>query len=994
MSVELIAAFNDATNEFEALAAINTYADELELSAASLAALEALPNGEGREKAIGLGVNEIKTLFGEFDTVAEIKTAVEKQIAVEHAKHLFINYVKDARTQDELKTFLKDHLTLLNNHRQALIEDWSDAEDNPAVAARVVELKADTYTIWLEQLTDRLNADISDQFLNDLCTYFVVNRGSGDYFGVYPLLQNLDRAADEASAAATPDGLLADGSQVYLTQADEAGEITFTAASQSLWTDPDVLKVGTGLPASIKIAFDGPDFEGASTGRTTGVISEGGVVRFANPTRNTADFFKMVVGDETTPGADLEAGNQVSFVYVINANDTYTIYVDANGNGNLDANDVGFVVDADIVNTVGIKPIGSDHFVDKFAPEAPTVALIYDTGTFGDEITNYGGLTVTDETDATVEYSIDDGQTWTTAFGAVEGENKVQVRQTDLAGNVSAPSSTFTFILDTTGPAAAAVALRNDTGIVGDNVTSRGALAITGIEAGARVEYSIDYNTWTTSFEAEEGLNTVHVRQTDAAGNISETTTISFTLNSAAPNIPSPLALAENADGRIATVEVAALNPELGETFTITGGADQDLFEIVEGKLLYIGGPLDFENVDGKKSFALTITVADAAGNLAEREVTVNLTNVNEAPVAVANGNSASGDEDTVITGGVPSGSDVDAGDSMKYELVAPVAGLTLNADGTFRYVPPADFNGVVEFQYRVVDASGAKSEAQTFKLTVNALNDAPRDITLSNASVVENSAAGTEIGKLTASDPEGGAFTFALLDNAGGRFTLDSTTGTIKVASNFALDYEQATSHTLKVQVKDSAGAAYEESFTINVGDVSGEKVTGTSTSDVLTGNAGKDVFKAGAGNDTVSGGSGNDTLYGGSGNDKVRGGIGKDTLKGETGKDTFVFDTKASKSNVDKILDFKVKDDSFWLDNAVFTKLGKKGTEASPAKMKKSFFTIGDKAKDKNDYVVYDNKKGKLFYDADGSGKGKQVEIATLSKNLKMNEKDFFIV
>ena len=61
----------------------------------------------------------------------------------------------------------------------------------------------------------------------------------------------------------------------------------------------------------------------------------------------------------------------------------------------------------------------------------------------------------------------------------------------------------------------------------------------------------------------------------------------------------------------------------------------------------------------------------------------------------------------------------------------------------------------------------------------------------------------------------------------------------------------------------------------------------------------------------------------------------------------------------------------------------------------MNKDFFTIGSKAKDKYDYVIYDNKKGKLYYDADGSGtKYKQVEIATLSKNLKMTEKDFFVI
>jgi hypothetical protein len=50
--------------------------------------------------------------------------------------------------------------------------------------------------------------------------------------------------------------------------------------------------------------------------------------------------------------------------------------------------------------------------------------------------------------------------------------------------------------------------------------------------------------------------------------------------------------------------------------------------------------------------------------------------------------------------------------------------------------------------------------------------------------------------------------------------------------------------------------------------------------------------------------------------------------------------------------------------------------------------------KAKDKNGYVIYDNKKGVLYYDADGSGKGKQVEIASLSKKLAMTYKDFFVI
>jgi Ca2+-binding RTX toxin-like protein len=114
-----------------------------------------------------------------------------------------------------------------------------------------------------------------------------------------------------------------------------------------------------------------------------------------------------------------------------------------------------------------------------------------------------------------------------------------------------------------------------------------------------------------------------------------------------------------------------------------------------------------------------------------------------------------------------------------------------------------------------------------------------------------------------------------------------------------------------------------------------------------------------------------------------------------GGEAKDWFVFNTKPHKStNRDRIADYSVKDDSMCLDNKVFTRLGKSGSEKKPASLKKDFFTIGSKAKDKNDYIIYDNKKGVLYYDADGSGKGKAVEIATLSKKLAMTYKDFFII
>ncbi|NBJ13383.1 calcium-binding protein [Microvirga arsenatis] len=144
----------------------------------------------------------------------------------------------------------------------------------------------------------------------------------------------------------------------------------------------------------------------------------------------------------------------------------------------------------------------------------------------------------------------------------------------------------------------------------------------------------------------------------------------------------------------------------------------------------------------------------------------------------------------------------------------------------------------------------------------------------------------------------------------------------------------------------------------------------------------------------DTLIGSSGRDTLQGGDGDDRLYGKGDRDVLVGGTGKDTFVFDTKPGKSNVDAIADFVRKEDAIWLDNKVFAKLGKKGSEANPALLKKSYFA-SEKAKDKDDYIIYSKKKGVLSYDADGSGsKYKAVEFATVKKGLALAYGDFFVI
>ena len=277
---------------------------------------------------------------------------------------------------------------------------------------------------------------------------------------------------------------------------------------------------------------------------------------------------------------------------------------------------------------------------------------------------------------------------------------------------------------------------------------------------------------------------------------------------------------------------------------------------------------------------------------------------------------------------------------------------------------------GVVEFTKVIV--------------TVTNANEAPDQLTLTgNASVLEGAANGTLVGQLSSFDPDqGDTITYQLTDDAGGRFGLAA--GQIIVKDGSLLDHEQSASHAIKVQATDAAGLSTEKTFVISVGDVSDESVQGT---------PGSDSFLGGSGKDTLKGSSGDDKLEGGSGNDQLWGQAGKDMLSGGKGKDVFVFDTKPSKADIDRILDFKSKDDSIWLENKIFTKLGKKGNLSKPAKLKKDYFAQ-DKPKDGNDYIIYKKKTGAILYDQDGAGKKKAVEIAVVSKNTKLTIDDFFVV
>lgn len=177
-------------------------------------------------------------------------------------------------------------------------------------------------------------------------------------------------------------------------------------------------------------------------------------------------------------------------------------------------------------------------------------------------------------------------------------------------------------------------------------------------------------------------------------------------------------------------------------------------------------------------------------------------------------------------------------------------------------------------------------------------------------------------------------------------------------------------------------------------------DRIIGNAINNRLRGDAGNDALYGGGGNDNLLGGVGKDRLVGGTGNDRIYGGDGNDVLFGQLGRDVFIFDAPLGsfstdrKVNFDKIVDFNVRADVLWLDNAIFGKLGSKGTGEDPSKLNKAFFTVGAKAQDQNDYLIYNKKTGVLSYDADGSGGRKAVEFAQLQKNLKLASDNILII
>lgn len=293
-------------------------------------------------------------------------------------------------------------------------------------------------------------------------------------------------------------------------------------------------------------------------------------------------------------------------------------------------------------------------------------------------------------------------------------------------------------------------------------------------------------------------------------------------------------AVKENATAGTVVGKVTGTDPDAGDklSYSLTNSAggkfaiDAKTGEITVAK----GAKLDFEAGDSQ---SVTVRVKDAGGQSYDESFKIKVENVNEAPQDLTlKGGAVNENANTGAVVGQVSVKDVDRGDSHTYSLVNDAGGrFTIDANtGEIKVADGAklDYENATSHKVtvRVKDAGGLSYD-EAFKIQVNNVNEAPTDLNLKGNTVKENASAGTTVGQVTTKDVDKGEkFTYSLTDDAGGRFTIDSKTGYIKVAQGADLDFEKDADHDVKVQVKDSGGNTYDETFTVQVKNVN-EKPT-----------------------------------------------------------------------------------------------------------------------------------------------------------------------
>lgn len=336
----------------------------------------------------------------------------------------------------------------------------------------------------------------------------------------------------------------------------------------------------------------------------------------------------------------------------------------------------------------------------------------------------------------------------------------------------------------------------------------------------------------TFDYNAQQ-IYSVRLRATDLAGAwIEESFTIGINDVNGAPTditLSSSSILEDQAVGSyvgtLGVVDADQVDTHTYQLVSGTGDSGNASFSINGADLL---STVSFDH-ETQSSYSIRVQVTDGSNASYEKVFTISITNVNDAPTAVAlSNNVVAEDAASGTTIGTLSASDIDLSDSHTFTLVQGVgsddnSSFSISGD-QFILNAALDYETKTSYTVRVraTDASNASVE-ETFMVYVSDVNEAPTTVTVTVLNIDENSLNGSTIGYIGATDPDGvdTTHTFTLVNGAGaadnGSFSILGNK--LQVADAF--DFESKSSYEIRLRATDLSGAYKEQSFTVSINDV-----------------------------------------------------------------------------------------------------------------------------------------------------------------------------
>ena len=218
-------------------------------------------------------------------------------------------------------------------------------------------------------------------------------------------------------------------------------------------------------------------------------------------------------------------------------------------------------------------------------------------------------------------------------------------------------------------------------------------------------------------------------------------------------------------DAPVATAGVAGTSEDTSTSITLTGSdAENDplTFTVVNGPAngVLTGAAPDLTytpTADFYGADSFTFSASDANLTSGEATIAIDVTGVNDAPVATAGVTGTSEDTPASIT---LTGSDAE-NDPLTFTVVnGPANGVLTGAAPDLTYTPTADFYGADSFTFTASDADLTSGEA-TIAIDVTGVNDVP----VATAGVAGTSEDTPASITLTGSDAENDPLTFTVVN-------------------------------------------------------------------------------------------------------------------------------------------------------------------------------------------------------------------------------------